>query len=70
MEKSKNKNRNIKRKAKWRSENQKVKNKNGKVKNKNEITMLSHGLHSTFPLLLLPLSTPATNSNFFRELMK
>ena len=35
MEKQNNKNRNLKRKAKWRSENQKVKNENGKVKNKN-----------------------------------
>ena len=54
MEKSENKNRNINRKAKWRTENQKVKNKNGKVKNKNEITMWSHGLHGTFPLLFSP----------------
>ena len=37
--KVKNKNRILNRKAKWRSENQKVKNKNGKVKNKNEITI-------------------------------
>ena len=37
--KVKNKKRILNRKAKWRSENQKVKNKNGKVKNKNEITI-------------------------------
>ena len=35
MEKWDNKNRNLNRKAKWRSENQNVKNGNGQVKNKN-----------------------------------
>ena len=70
MEKSENKNRNINQKAKWRTENQKVKNKNGKVKNKNEITMWPRWASRYFPPPLLPLSTPATHSNFFQELMK